>query len=208
MGYDKMITASMKVLKPNCVELHPGGVYNLNENNCVETAVVKLHMLSQFCDMMAEAWSYSGENNVLMGEEVETLADKLFNEYKPFIEAGCDIFNHADFYNRKTLDKYKTRPIVNGFMNSSPTEIEEGLPEGWWYEFPGQAQKMFKDGLVVIDFDECIRIYIYENNTDEQPWDTTLITQRDNYSEVFRKYLGFAEEVMLASEFVYNQYHI
>jgi hypothetical protein len=208
MGYDKMICASIKVVNPSVVELHPGGTYNLNENNQVETAVVKLHMLAQFCDMMAEAWSYSGENNVLMGEEVEVLADKLFDEYRPFIEAGFNIFGLDEFYNCKQLNKYKRRPIVNGYMNAAPGEEEEGVPAGWWYEFPGQLQKAFDFGLVVVDEDECVRIGVYEKSTDEQPIDWIDISQRGNYSQIHRKYPDICTELILACEYIYNQNHI
>ena len=208
MGYDKMITASMKVLKPNFVELHPGGWYNLNENNYVETAVVKLHMLSQFCDMMAEAYANAGENNVLLGHVVEVVAERLFEEYRPFIEAGCDIFSYADFYDRKTLDKYQKRPIVNGQMNMADDEQTPGLPKGWHYEFPGQAQKMFDCGLLVIDHDEHVRIGVYEKSTDDQPIDMIYITQRGNYQQVFRQFEGNALEILEACEFIYNENHI
>jgi len=208
MGYDKMITASMKVVKPNYIELHPGGWYNLNESNYVEAAVVRLHMLSQFCDMMAEAYAYSGENNVLMGHEVEVVAERLFEEYRPFIEAGCDIFSHSEFYDRKTLDKYKSRPIVNGHMNAGPNDTQDGLPDGWWYEFPGQAQKMFDFGFVVIDEDECVRIGIYEHGTDEQPIDMIYINQRGDYRELYKRYINDAAEIATVCDWIYNLNHI
>jgi hypothetical protein len=208
MGYDKMITASMNVMKANFLELHPGGWYDMSEDNYVELAVVKFHMLAQFCEMMAESYSCTSENQIILGDEAEALATKLYEEYKPFIEAGCDIFSHTAFYDRKTLDKYKKRPIVNGHMNMCEEETLAGLPNGWSYEWPGQAQKMFNFGLICIDYDVCIRICIYDKLTDEQPIETVFITQHGNYQQVFRKYVGNALEILEACEFVYNEYHI
>jgi hypothetical protein len=209
MGLDKMITATAIVVGKNILELHPGGTYNLNEDNEIERRVVNLHLVSMFADMAAAELCQNGEcMQTLQGPRLEQLGEDIFEAYAPFIRQGINVFGLDSFYERKTLAKYAERIPVNGYLNAGPNERTEGLPEGWWYEFPGQAQKMFACGFLVIDIDECLRVGVYQNNTDEQPIDMVYISQRGNYSEVFKKFTGIATEVLEACEFIYNQYHI
>jgi hypothetical protein len=208
LDLDKRVTSTIEVVRPNYLDMFPGGWYELGLDNDTEERVVRLHLLQHFISMMMEDICESGENRVIQHVRTEALADDLFELYRPFIEAGCDIFSHAEFYDRKTLDKYKSRPIVNGYMNAGPNDKQAGLPDGWWYEFPGQAQKMFDFGFVVIDEDECVRIGIYEHDTNEQPIDMIYITQRGDYRELYKKHLNHASEISTVCDWIYEQSHI
>jgi len=210
MGLESMITSSIKVVGKNIVELHPGGTYNLNELNQVETAVVKLHLLSHFCELMAESWSHSGENNLFYGTAVEELADTVFDQYKKFIEAGLDIFSYDEYYMRKAMLKYDARPIVCGQFNAGPDEKEDGLPEGWYYDWPGHASKNFEAGRFVIDADSCVRIGVYEHNDrdNERPIDWIEIIAVDDCAVIYKKYPAIADELIRAVVYVKEQYQI
>lgn len=94
------------VLKSNSLKLVPGGLYNLNEGNETERRVVKLHMLKVFADLCAEDVSNMGENHVELGSEIEAIADKLFELYRPNIEKGHDVFEHKDFFRAGKLGAY------------------------------------------------------------------------------------------------------
>jgi hypothetical protein len=93
-------------------------------------------------------------------------------------------------------------------MNASPEESTEGLPEGWWYEWPGQARKMFSFCLVVIDIDECLRVGIYDKHTDDEPTEMIMVTTLGDYREVWRKFPDAAFEIQTTSTFVQTQYQI
>ena len=209
MGLDKMITASVKVVAKNVLELHPGGTYNLSEDNEIERRVVNLHFVSIFADMAAAELSHNGEcMQTLMGSRLEQLGESIFELYEPFIRAGVDVFRYNEFYNRKALEVYTNRTFVNGHMNPGPNERHPCLPEGWSYEFPGQCQKMFDFGFVVVDYDEWVRIGIYSNSTDDQPNDYIYICQVGDYRELYKKHLNHASEIATVCDFIYNENHI
>lgn len=96
----------INVLKSGVIELRPGGVYNLNEDNEVELRVVKLHLLKAFADLCAEDVSSMAENHVVLGDAIEGLADRLFEVYGPSIMRGHDVFMHKDFFRPGKLERY------------------------------------------------------------------------------------------------------
>ena len=206
MSLENMTTSSFKILEPMVFELHPGGLYNLNEDNCVETAIVKLSLLSHFCDLAANSWSYSGENNLMFNKEIEALAEKIFTTYTPFFEAGLDISKYNEYYMPRQLETYLARPIVNGQFNATADESTDGFPEGWWYDFPGIAAKHFTFGKICIDTDEHVRIWLYANNDDDNqnPIDGVDITCDADYGKIFVKWPGSAVEIAAAAKRIWE----
>lgn len=201
--------ATAKVIAKNVIELHPGGFYNLNEDNEIERRVVNLHLVSMFTELAANELCENGEcMQTVLGMRLEQLGDDLFDKYAPFIANGVDIFSHQDFQTKEGLAKYSKRTFVNGFMNASPEETHKNLPEGWWYEFPGQCQKMFDFGFIAIDYDECVRIGLYISSEEENLVDVYLITKRGDYSKIFTRFHDNALELVQVCEFIYNEYHI
>ena len=201
--------ATAKVIAKNVIELRPGGFYNLNEDNEIERRVVNLHLLSMFAELAANELCENGEcMQTVLGMRLEQLGDDLFDKYMPFIANGIDIFSYQDFQTKEGLAKYSKRTFVRGFMNASPEETHKGLPEGWWYEFPGQAQKMFDFGFIAIDHDECIRICLYNDSEIDNPIDMYLISRRGDYSQIFAHFPTYAIELVQVCEFIYNEYHI
>jgi hypothetical protein len=197
MGYESMTTSSIKVVEPMVFDMHPGGRYNLNEDNYVETAVVKLHLLSHFVDMMINSYCCTGENQIILGTETDALANQLFDLYRPLFEAGIDIAKYNEYYDEKQLYKYLKRPIVNGEFNATAEETHEGFPVGWWYDFPGIAHKQFPFGKVCIDVDTEIRVWVYDahDECNDNVIDGIEIGCDADYGKLFVKWPGAAAEL-------------
>ena len=205
----KMITASVEVVGKNVVHFRPGGTYNLNEDNEIEKRIVNLRFLAMFAELAEAELSNNGEcMSVMFGPQMERLGEEIFERYQPFIENGCNIFDHTNFYERPALVAYAQRPIVNQFMNAGPADRTPGLPDGWWTEFPGQCQKMFNEYFVVIDYDECVQIGIYQNNKSEIPIDMVFISTPGDFREVYKNYREHAAEITTVCDYCYEQYHI
>jgi hypothetical protein len=114
----KQIATSVAVTGKNVVHFTPGGTYDLNDNE-IELRIVNLRLLGMFAELAEAELSYNGEcMSTMFGPQMERLGEEIFERYQVFIEAGCNIFDHANFYERKTLVDYCTRPIVNGHMNA------------------------------------------------------------------------------------------
>lgn len=209
---NELIASTIKVVGKNVVHTRPGGTYDLNENNDIESRVVRLHLLSHFCDLAIEELYNNGETRLLKGGRIEQLADDLFEDFVPFIKEGVNIFEYADYFMREQLLKYAARPVVGCHMNAGETEKTEGLPEGWWYDFPGHAHKYFDFGHVVIDEDECIRVMCYCNDDADlqRPVIGIDVKERGNYSEVVKRFVRpeAYTEIIIACEYVYAQNHI
>ena len=167
LDLNKRVVSTLEVVAPNIICSQPGGTYNLNEDNHTEERVVKLHILSHFVDLMSESYCDSSENNILLGEEVDRLADKLYGYFDKFIRNGVNIFEYYQYYNAAELAKYHNRPIVGRKMNLAEGE-QEGVPKGWAYDFPDIMSKYFPDFKVVIDKDgEIYRVGFYEHDDDD-----------------------------------------
>ena len=205
----KMITASVAVTGKNVVHFTPGGTYNLNENNEIEQRIVHLRLLGIFAELAEAELSYNGEcMSVGFGPQMERLGEEIFERYQSFIETGYNIFEHANFYERSALVNYMQRPIVNNYMNAGPGDRTPGLPDGWWTEFPGQCQKMFNEYFVVVDYDECVQIGIFENKHTEVPCDMVFISTPGDFREIYKNYREHAAEITTVCDYVYEQYHI
>jgi hypothetical protein len=199
---------SAKVVGKNIIHMVPGGTYNLNDNNEIEQRVVNLHLLAMFADIAANELCENGEcMQTLFGSRMEQLGEDIFEKLMPFIKEGVDIFNYTEYYNRTKLDTYDKRPIVNGYLNATEEETVDGLPNGWWYEFPGQCSKMFKQGFVVVDYDNGVQVGLYSNAVDKDAYEMYFISKRGDYSEIFKRF-DAALEIVQACEFIYNEYHI
>lgn len=83
----------IKVVKPNYLDLRPGGYYNLNEDNQLEARVAKLHILAHHIELMINDLCETSENRIKKGKEAEKLADELFKGYKHGIEKGLNMFD-------------------------------------------------------------------------------------------------------------------
>lgn len=129
MNLNKCVTSTITVAKPNMLEMHPGGWYNLNEDNSIELRIVKLHILKHHIAMMEEDISANGENRIHRHREAEHLADMIFDIYKPCIELGIDIFNaDGEYYEEKVnplIQKLKdTRAILEESLQYSEDATE------------------------------------------------------------------------------------
>jgi len=199
---------SAKVIGNNIIHMVPGGTYNLNENNEIEQRVINLHLLAMFADIATNELCENSEcMKTLFGPRMEQLGEDIFEKLMPFIKEGVDIFNYTEYYNRAKLETYSLRPIMRGYMNATKEETREGLPEGWWYEFPGQCQKAFTQGFVSVDYDNGIQVGLYNNAVDKDAYEMYYITKRGDYSEIFKRF-DAALEIVQACEFIYNEYHI
>lgn len=85
--------STIKVVKPNFLDMKPGGWYNLNEDNWLENRIVKLHLLAHHVELMINDLCETSENRIKKGKETERLADELFKEYKRGIEKGLNMFD-------------------------------------------------------------------------------------------------------------------
>jgi hypothetical protein len=129
MNLNKCVTSTITVVKPNLLDIHPGGWYNLNEDNSIELRIVKLRILQHHISMMEEDIAANGENRIHRHREAEHLADMLFDVYKPCIELGIDIFNAEGVYYEEKIDplisKLKdTRAILEECLGCSEDAIE------------------------------------------------------------------------------------
>ena len=121
MNLNKCVISTITVVKPNYLDMHPGGAYNLNEDNSIELRIVKLHLLKHHIAMMEEDICANGENRIHRHRETEHLADMLFDIYKPCIELGVDIFNaEGEYYLEKVT------PLVQLFKDVR-AELTEAL---------------------------------------------------------------------------------
>lgn len=100
MSLNNNVSSKLVVEGKNLVQLIPGGRYNLTEENNTELHVVQLYVLQHHIAMMIESWCQNGENVVRMGNSVDTLAAKLYDVYKPFIEEGIDPLKFIDYYSK------------------------------------------------------------------------------------------------------------
>jgi hypothetical protein len=201
---------SAKVVGKNVLHMVPGGTYRLNDNNEIEQRVINLHLLAMFADIAADELCENGEClQTLFGPRMEQLGEDIFDRLAPYIKAGVDIFSHTEYYNNKKLTLYDKRPIENGYLNATEEETIDGLPNGWWYEFPCQCSKMFKQGLVAVDYggDNGIQVSLYSNAVDKDTYEIYFISKRGDYSAIF-KHFDAAFEIVQACEFIYNEYHI
>lgn len=197
LDLNKRVISTLEVVAPNVIHSHPGGTYNLNEDNHTEERVVKLHILGHFIDLMTESYCDSAENNILLGEEVDRLADKLYGYFDKFIRNGVNIFEYYQYYNAAELAKYHNRPIVGRKMNLAEGE-QHGVPKGWAYDFPGQMSKYFPIGKVVIDFeDPTYRVGIYDqDDEDGQPFDWLELITIGDIDDIYSKYPELGPEVV------------
>lgn len=129
MGLNKCVTSTITVVKPNLLEMHPGGTYNLNEDNSIELRIVKLHLLKHHIAMMEEDICANGENHIHRHREAEHLADMIFDIYKPCIELGIDIFNaDGEYYEEKTNPLQQrlldARDILEEWLGYSTDAVE------------------------------------------------------------------------------------
>jgi hypothetical protein len=197
-----------KVIGPLKFELKPGGHYYLNEDNYTENRIVKLSLVAHFCELMAASHSVCGENNLVMSMDIEDIASRLFNLYEPFFTAGVNIFEYTEYFLPKTLEKYLKRPVVSGQMNASDDESTEGLPTGWWYDFPGFAHKVFTYGKIVISHDMYPHVCSYapNDNDNENVMVGIEITKPEDYGKLFVEWPDAAAEIAMAIKFVVNDY--
>ena len=207
--YAQCVSSKVKVYGPNKVEMQPGGCYELGVENDTEERVVRLHLLSHFIDLVIHDICETSENRILKGSRIETLADDLFEDFRSFIEAGFDIFDIPEYYMLEKLNLYKQRPIVGTEWNAGPTETEEGLPPGWWWDHPGHAKKFFDFGMIIIDVDSYPRIVAYK---DHDAWESGIflnwieIETEADYSKVFLAYPSVAFEIVQAAKWTLEQY--
>lgn len=117
MSLDKCVSSKLVVEGKNRLQLIPGGHYNLNEENNTELHVVQLHVLRHHIDMMIVSWCENGENIVRLGTGVDTLAAKLYDEYKTFIEEGIDPFQFKDYW-------YKDHNLNDAFVLTQKTAMD------------------------------------------------------------------------------------
>ena len=134
----------------NYLEFNPGGWYDLSHGNDIERRIAKLVILRRWILETENCLSESGENMTEDGAMLEKMADHFFEKVRPAIESGYDVFGREQWWNKEYFTKYMTRPHINGYDNAAPSETESGLPEGWWWNFPGYATKMFEDRFIVI----------------------------------------------------------
>jgi hypothetical protein len=205
MSLDKRVTSEIKVNGPNRLYVRGSGQYNLDENNELETRVVRIHLLQHLLNIACEGLIDCNEMNTLFGTRFESLADELYEFYRPFIEAGVNIFDHSEYYMRDQIKKYLTRPLVGGGMNATAEESTPGLPEGWWYDFPGYAHKHFNFGHIVVSYDEHLIVNTYEGDAFEHGQDPTnwiYISEAKDYAELFLAYPDEAPEISMACKFI------
>lgn len=207
------LSNSINVIKPNYLYIKGGGCYDLNEDNYCELAVVKIHLLQHFLEVASERICNNGEiDGMIFDKEIMDLAEKVFAKYGRYIKAGVDVFEYADYDDPKQMAKFDTRELVCGTMNAGPEEGTEGLPAGWWLDFPGYAHKAFEGiGIVIVDQDgKDVRIGIYENEKAHElgnvkDWieiDVTpnqALAQENKLSTYAPE---FSKEVMLVVEFI------
>lgn len=202
--------SKINVLKPNYLKMTPGGLYDLNEANYCERAVVKIHLLQQLLEIASERICCNGEiDGMVLDTEITALADKAFELYAPFIQDGVDIFEYSDYTDPKTLERYLKRPRVLGQMNAGPDEGVEGIPAGWWFDFPGFANKTFDIGQMVVDMDGEYRFWVYAPGTWEDgqdPIDTVEIQDEHELDKLRDKWPALADELTQIFFFIKKTY--
>lgn len=149
----------IKVIRRNQVEIKGHGVYDMEYGNYIEHRVAKLGLLGKLIEAAIDRLADCGENNTILGKELEALAEIAYEEYAPFISEGINIFEIDNCFIKLDLENFKTRPRINGYTNAGPNDQCSGLPEGWWWNYPGYAEKMFHDSFIVISsVDRGIRV--------------------------------------------------
>lgn len=206
---NQKVYSTFNVEGPNKVSCR-GGHYNLNEDNQVELAVTKLHLLQHFVDLAVERLCNNGElSGMVMDKEITTLSDDLFKKYARFIQAGCDVFEYSEYDEPAVLERFNQRELVNGEMNAGPSESKEGLPVGWWYDFPGFANKTFALGQMVVDMEDSeTRFWVYRPGDWQeggQPIDGLDIT-KDQLDLLHTKWPELAEELIEVFNFIQKDY--
>lgn len=155
----KNLNHEIKVVNANMLEIKGFGYVNMELGNYTEQRIAKLGLLEKLIKATMDQLAECNENNVIFGKELESLAEKAYEEYAPFITEGINIFEIDNCFVKLHLENFKTRPIINGYTNAGPNDQCSGLPEGWWWNFPGYAEKMFEDSFIVIgSVDDCIRV--------------------------------------------------
>ena len=179
------------------------GVYQMDQAGEIEQTVAKLYLLSYFVELVAEDYSCSGEQRVVLGTEIEKLANRLYSEYERFIVNGVNIFDYVSFFDPRQLEVYQQRPIVGKRMNAGLGE-QCDVPSGWFYNFPNIMSKTFEIGHVMIDKEgETYRIGIYDNDPEvEEPIGWHEITTVADMCELYELYPAFAGEFIDAIRFI------
>ena len=179
------------------------GAYQMDEAGEIEQKVAKLCLLSHFVELVAEDYSCSGEQRVILGTEIEQLANRLYSEYERFIVNGVNIFDHISYFDPKQLAIYQQRPIVGKRMNRGIGE-QCDVPQGWFYNFPGAMSKTFEIGHVIIDKEgETYRIGIYDNDPEvEESIGWHEITTVADMCELYDLYPDIADKLIDAIRFI------
>lgn len=140
----------IRVTGVNKLKVRPGGFYHMELGCREEQLIAKIHMLAVFCNLEAEDISESGESLSVIGQEIAVVAEKLYEVYRPAIESGHNVFEWDRYWDKRNAKRYVGRPIINQYCNASKSEATKGLPEGWWYNYLGYAEKMFEDYFIVV----------------------------------------------------------